>query len=1270
MNHPSTGRFWTTPVLWRFRPTGQAQKRQKTAALQHAAAWMAPLLGSWSQCANSSFRNLALLLAGAAFLTLSAAAQPTVDFLVTNKFLEPHSIAVDANNRFYITDSADHRVFKYDPDNGTVTSIAGVSGQSGTTNGPGFIARFFSPRGIVLARGGLIVADSGNQLLRFLSLTGSVSVVSNFAGAAGQSGLVDGPLGVARFNSPIGLAAAAAGNIYVADAKNNAIRKIDASNVVSTVSSNFLEPSALALGSAGELYVADTRNHSIKLIKTDGTVSLLAGRNSPTGSGINDSFFADEASFASPGGLIWLGGATGLLVSDSGNHTLRRVFFAPVIAAFFPEKNGYSVETYAGTPRQPGLQDGPLSAATFNSPAGLARDFDNGLLIADLGNAAHRRIQTTPKLPKVASPRIGQVTFVLDKDTGTVVSKLSPFSDAIFNNDVIIAILAEERTQTFFTSGATPGLFDADTVPVPNSSNSQPAPPYQDGVPPSQVKPTLLDPRPDVTVKALSAAEGRRPSDIVQARIQFKVATPVIIGDNPASFVLTNDTSGADLWYTLDGSDPTNAAPSGQALGNDLSLKITNAVTFRARGFKRNYKPSEITTKTFFPNDFQANRISFGFERGEASSQFMGSAGQTFIAPVTLSILPSQKIYQLQFNITVTNLSGAASLTPGAFAFQSMLTEPVFEASQGVVFDRVIPPLMFDYFKTEVFTNGTPQGDIISTNFVPVFRNPLVTNATQNLLGVGWFEVVGRTNLFDTRGHDLISFSIAHDRKFFGADGRAVLGGYSFIIPAAAAGGSNYRIQVGRPSGTDAFSRDVFIDAPKDGPLGSGGLNATKDVRVVTGGVGPGELHYIVGDIAPFRWFNAGDFGDTNILNNDVYQVFQSATYAFNVPPAGTDFFDSMDSCCNNATGLVTTNVFDGSTTTIDGITHGDGKLNVTDVFVTFRRALDPSLKWYARFWVNGQRQAAAIQNQFRGSLNNKNPPSVQPLANRPADALRAATGQKPSVIFQADDLRIEPGQTVHVPIRAEVAGDYPMRVLMFNVTAEPLDGSPPLTDPVVFTPVPQLGQPILTTSKERANYAAAWLDHSVPGVRGLGEVGSLRFTVPAQASRTAAYRVHFDHVSASLNGISVLPVKVVDGVLAASDRSGSAFRDGIPDSWRLRYFGSTLNSLSRADFDADGDGFSNLLEFTLGTNPIDASSLFRVRASKPPAVGIASQNEVTLRWPSVKGRTYLIEAARGVSGGAWLPIANNLPGTGHDVEFTITPQSESAQFYRVRIDP
>jgi hypothetical protein len=377
-----------------------------------------------------------------------------------------------------------------------------------------------------------------------------------------------------------------------------------------------------------------------------------------------------------------------------------------------------------------------------------------------------------------------------------------------------------------------------------------------------------------------------------------------------------------------------------------------------------------------------------------------------------------------------------------------------------------------------------------------------------------------------------------------------------------------------------------------------------------------------------------------------------------------------MDSCCNGSGGLITTNVFDGSLTSIDQITLGDGGLNVTDVFVTFRRSLDPSLKWFARYWVNGQRQAAEVQNLFRGSLNLQRRESGQPLANSPADILRAAAaGRKPSIIVQAEDQRVAPGQIVHVPIRLDVAGDYPMRVLMFNITVEALDGSPPLTEPVAFTPVAQLGQPAFTASIGRANYSAAWLDQTVPGVRGTGEAGALRLAIPASASAGAAYRLHFEHVSASPNGLSLLPMVVADGLLTTSDRSASSFRDSIPDSWRLRYFGSTLDWFSRADSDADGDGDSNWTEFTAGTNPNDANSRFRARASMPlgPA---ARANEITLRWPSVKGKVYSIEAARGITAGSWIPLADGLSGTGHEMEFTVTPLTDPAQFFRVRLVP
>ena len=96
-----------------------------------------------------------------------------------------------------------------------------------------------------------------------------------------------------------------------------------------------------------------------------------------------------------------------------------------------------------------------------------------------------------------------------------------------------------------------------------------------------------------------------------------------------------------------------------------------------------------------------------------------------------------------------------------------------------------------------------------------------------------------------------------------------------------------------RPSATSdgigAPGSSVFIYAPTNGSL-AGAINSVKNVTV-------GQLKYIAGDVRPFRWFNAGDFGNTNLGNADVAQVFEAAVYGLITPPPGSDFFDTMDSC-------------------------------------------------------------------------------------------------------------------------------------------------------------------------------------------------------------------------------------------------------------------------------------------------------------------------------------------------------------------------------------
>jgi hypothetical protein len=111
--------------------------------------------------------------------------------------------------------------------------------------------------------------------------------------------------------------------------------------------------------------------------------------------------------------------------------------------------------------------------------------------------------------------------------------------------------------------------------------------------------------------------------------------------------------------------------------------------------------------------------------------------------------------------------------------------------------------------------------------------------------------------------------------------------------------------------------------------------------------------------------------------------------------------------------------------------------------------------------------------------------------------------------------------------------------------------------------------------------------------VSGTNIIGTLTVTLPPNVTANSAYLVHFDHFSASPNGIALFHSTVQDGLITVGNRTGSSWHDGIPDTWRLLYFGTVSNILSAANADPDGDGASNWQEYIAGTNPLDATSVF-----------------------------------------------------------------------------
>jgi hypothetical protein len=133
--------------------------------------------------------------------------------------------------------------------------------------------------------------------------------------------------------------------------------------------------------------------------------------------------------------------------------------------------------------------------------------------------------------------------------------------------------------------------------------------------------------------------------------------------------------------------------------------------------------------------------------------------------------------------------------------------------------------------------------------------------------------------------------------------------------------------------------------------------------------------------------------------------------------------------------------------------------------------------------------------------------------------------------------------------------------------------------------------------------------------------------------------------------------------LITVGNRSASSWNDGIPDSWRLLWFGTVSNMMSAANADPDGDGANNWNEYVAGTNPMDPSSVFQCL----PGSAYGSST-FTLQWSSVVNKYYTVQTSQSLFPGVWTTLATNIPGTGQVTQWTDTNAKSQTQFYRALV--
>jgi len=324
-----------------------------------------------------------------------------------------------------------------------LTAVGPGGGTFAGDGGPATEARLNNPRGVVVDRAGNVyIADSSNDRIRRVDKQSGVITTVVGSGERGFAG--DGaPARVANLYFPHGLALDEAGNLYIADAGNHRVRKVDAqSGLISTVAgtgriefrgddgpaaaAGLFAPRGVAVDEKGNLFVSDTQHSCIRKVDRDGKITTVAGADPRlVEKGAAPKYIWHPVGVAvGPDGLIYWADAT-----------LNRVKKADP-ARIDPKTRSGWITIVAGSEEMGFSGDGgPARDAEMEAPAALAFDRKGNLYIADHNNLRIRRVDV----------KTGVITTIAGNGTRGLSGDGGPALEASLNAPAGLALDAEDN---------------------------------------------------------------------------------------------------------------------------------------------------------------------------------------------------------------------------------------------------------------------------------------------------------------------------------------------------------------------------------------------------------------------------------------------------------------------------------------------------------------------------------------------------------------------------------------------------------------------------------------------------------------------------------------------------------------------------------------------------------------------------------------------------------------------------------------------------------